>query len=465
MFMKRFAVGLVLLTALATQARAQVAVSDAVQFKIKNVNSGLMLAIPGASQAAGTNVIQWSDTGGSEQLWHFIPMGGGRYNIENLATHQLLGVSGGSKSAGAQIIQWADNGTADHLWTVTQASDGNYLIKNVNSGLYLDVYQANTSTSATIDQWSASGCLCQEWQLVSTGVAPYPAPGAVSGNGTGVHDPFMLRDGGGTYWLYGTNNTLASSSDRINFTNAGSALAPIPAWTGTYTKGGTLWAPNVARMNNTYYQYYSASSYGSQTSAIGVASASTPNSTTWTDLGTVVTSSASTPYNAIDPSIIQDQAGGWWMSYGSWWNGIYLIKLDPATGKQSTANTTNYHLAQRPKGLEGSYLYYYNGYYYLFASINNCCSGANSTYRIIAGRSSSVTGPYLDRGGVNLLSGGGTIVLSAHGNIKGPGGQSLMTDSDGPLMVYHYYDANNNGNPTLGVNRIGFTADGWPYVY
>ncbi len=463
--MKKYAYGFVLLFALVAQARAQVTVSDSVQFKIKNVNSGLVLAIPGASQSAGTGVIQWSDTGSAEQLWHFIPMGSGQYNIENMATHQLMGVSSGSKSNGAQIVQWADNGTADDLWTITQASSGNYLIKNVNSGLYLDVYQGSKSTAATIDQWSASGCLCQEWQLVSTGTDPYPLPGTVSGSGTRVHDPFMMRDSGGTYWLYGTNNTIASSSDRINFASAGSALNPVPSWTTTYTKGGTLWAPNLVYMNNQYYQYYSTSSFGSQTSAIGLATAPTPNSTAWTDKGIVISSSASSPYNAIDPSILQDQSGGWWMSYGSWWNGLYMIKLDPSTGKQSTANTTIYHLAQRAKGLEGSYLYYYNGYYYLFASINNCCSGANSTYRIIVGRSSSVTGPYLDRGGLNMLNGGGTIVLSAHGNIKGPGGQSLMTDSDGPLMVYHYYDGNNNGNETLGVNRVGFTADGWPYVY
>jgi hypothetical protein len=31
-------------------------------------------------------------------------------------------------------------------------------------------------------------------------------------------------------------------------------------------------------------------------------------------------------------------------------------------------------------------------------------------------------------------------------------------------MVYHYYDGNNNGAPTLGINQLGFTSDGWPYI-
>ncbi|CAN7421027.1 family 43 glycosylhydrolase [Pseudoduganella sp. LjRoot289] len=463
--MKKFAFGFfAVLAALAAPARAQVTVSDSVQFKIKNVNSGLALGIPGASQSAGTGAIQWTDNGAGDQLWHFIPMGSGRYNIENLATHQVLGVANGSKTNGAQVLQWADSGSADHLWTLSQAASGNYLIKNVNSGLYLEVYQGSKVAGASVDQWGATGCLCQEWQLVSTGTAAYAMPGVVGG-ATRVHDPFMLRDAGGTYWLYGTNNTLASSTDRSTFTNAGSALNPIPAWTATYTKGGTLWAPQVVYMNNKYYQYYSASTNGSQTSAIGLATATTPNSTTWADQGIVISSTPSQPYNAIDPSVLKDQSGNWWMSFGSWWNGLYMMQLDPATGKQSTTNTALYQLAKRGNGLEGSFLYYYNGYYYLFASVNVCCSGVGSTYHTIVGRSSAITGPYVDRGGVNMVNGGGTILVSAHANVNGPGGESLLTDTDGPVMVYHYYDGNNNGAETLGINKVGFTADGWPYLY
>jgi len=84
------------------------------------------------------------------------------------------------------------------------------------------------------------------------------------------------------------------------------------------------------------------------------------------------------------------------------------------------------------------------------------------------GRSQTVTGPYLDRGGTDLMQGGGTILLSAHANINGPGGQSVFTDdvsgTQTPTLVYHYYDGNTNGTPTLGINRLGFDADGWPYV-
>lgn len=126
--MKRLAFGLLLLVGLGVQSRAQVAVSDSVEFKLENVNSGLVLGISGESQTAGTAVVQWADNGTTDHLWHFIPMGSNQYNIENMLTHQVLGVSGASTSNGAQILQWADSGTTDHLWTLTITSDGYYMI-------------------------------------------------------------------------------------------------------------------------------------------------------------------------------------------------------------------------------------------------------------------------------------------------------------------------------------------------
>ena len=63
-----------------------------------------------------------------------------------------------------------------------------------------------------------------------------------------------------------------------------------------------------------------------------------------------------------------------------------------------------------------------------------------------------------------MLSGGGTILLSSHSNIYGPGGQSVYADTDGSILVYHYYDGNNSGTPTLGINKLAWTSDGWPYV-
>ncbi|HTW60400.1 MAG TPA: family 43 glycosylhydrolase, partial [Terracidiphilus sp.] len=178
----------------------------------------------------------------------------------------------------------------------------------------------------------------------------------------------------------------------------------------------------------------------------------------------VYTSSDCAGANAIDPASVVDTDGNAWLVFGSWSSGIQIVPVNNTTGVPTGAACTQ--LAAHPSGtgIEGAYIYPYGGYYYLFASIDTCCDGDQSTYRIVVGRATSVTGPYTDRGGLPLVSGGGTILLSAHANINGPGGESVLTDTDGPILVYHYYDGNNNGYPALGLNALAWTADGWPYV-
>ena len=95
-------------------------------------------------------------------------------------------------------------------------------------------------------------------------------------------------------------------------------------------------------------------------------------------------------------------------------------------------------------------------------SFDYCCRGAPSTYRIMVGRSSSVTGPYLDRNGVAMTNGGGTQVLAGHGSIHGPGHSATFHDSDGDMLVYHYYA--DSGTSYLGINLLGWDAAGWPVV-
>ena len=501
-------------------------VGDTNQFTLTNVSSGLVLGIAGQSQVAGAALAQESATGATDDMWHAMPMGTSQneYNIENMLTHQVMGISNASTAAGTMALQWADNGTNDHLWEFFKLTDGNYLLKNVNSGLYLEDANSGTTSSAVIDQnaraTTGSGCTCQEWAVGQTATAAYPAPRAVSGTGIYVHDPFMLRDTNGTYWLYGTHQTLAYSTDLTTFTytTASSAYGactttqggawltldshcPIigpdfASWTGLQTppadnNGANLdiWAPSLMYVSGTYYQYYSIpvepDTAGGE-AIIGLATSASPSGP-WTDKGWVVRSwsnstavtvagfgfvSEST-FNAIDPAPFVDPAtGNWWLSFGSFFDGIHMIQLNPATGLPMSSNTTTYPIVStRIGGEEGSFIYPWvvNGtqYYYFFAPVNVCCS-ATSPYRTIVGRSTSPNGPFLDRGGLALTNSGGTILLSTHGNVVGPGGGSVFTDMVGgvptPTFVYHYYDANNAGTPTLGINRLGFTADGWPYV-
>jgi arabinan endo-1,5-alpha-L-arabinosidase len=157
------------------------------------------------------------------------------------------------------------------------------------------------------------------------------------------------------------------------------------------------------------------------------------------------------------------------MSFGSYSDGILVMQLDPLTGKRITTSSPITKVANNgatffSNTTEGSCLYQHGGYYYLFLNFGGCCSGIDSTYNIRVGRSASVTGPFLDRNGVSMLSGGGTMLLESTARFIGPGQAAIMNDNGTNWFTYHYYDANNAnpGEPTLGLTRLYWTADDWP---
>ncbi|WP_086844567.1 arabinan endo-1,5-alpha-L-arabinosidase [Amycolatopsis kentuckyensis] len=293
--------------------------------------------------------------------------------------------------------------------------------------------------------------------------AAYPDPGRVTGD-VGVHDPSVVKRPDGSYLVAHTGDGIAlkTSTDRVAFSGAGSAFPGGAPWTTPYTGGGrSLWAPDISYHNGRYYLYYSASTFGSNHSAIFLATSPSGNSGTWTDRGLVVESRGSDTFNAIDPNLVVDDAGRWWLDFGSFWSGIKLIQLNPATGlRQGSAMTA---VAGRGGGaIEVPYIVQRGRYYYQYVSFDFCCRGAASTYRVLVGRSTSVTGPYADRNGVAMTSGGGTEILAGHGSVHGPGHEAVLADNDGDLLVYHYYT--DNGAARLGINRLTYDAAGWPQV-
>ncbi|USX56283.1 arabinan endo-1,5-alpha-L-arabinosidase [Lentzea sp. HUAS12] len=304
--------------------------------------------------------------------------------------------------------------------------------------------------------------------LATSGTAhAYPQPARLTGD-VAAHDPSMIRDSGG-YTVFSTHNSIETrrSANGVKFTRGGAALSTKPAWHFRYNPDGDVWAPDVSYHGGRYLMYYSVSRFGSNNSAIGLAVSSTAKPGSWVDRGIVYTSSTRDNYNAIDPALLVDAGGRWWLSFGSFWSGIHMIRIDPVTGKQSTTDTARRHLAFRPEGahaVEAPYIVRHGGYYYMFVSFDRCCARKESTYRIMVGRSANPTGPYLDRAGISMLNGGGTQVLGTHGNVIGPGGQSVLRDGAEDVLVYHYYDGAAGGREALGINRLGWDSQGWPYV-
>jgi arabinan endo-1,5-alpha-L-arabinosidase len=180
----------------------------------------------------------------------------------------------------------------------------------------------------------------------------------------------------------------------------------------------------------------------------------------WEDRGMVVASKEGSNNNAIDPSPIIDPSGRLWLSYGSFFGGIALVELNPKTGLRISPQSSIYYIA-KIQG-EASYISYHKGFYYLFANLGACCKGVDSTYRIIMARSASITGPYLDKEGRDISNGGGSVFLESWRNEIGPGQIGIFSEGKSDSFTYHYYDAHNNGSPTLGRREIQWGADGWP---
>lgn len=269
---------------------------------------------------------------------------------------------------------------------------------------------------------------------------------------------------------------MKSSSDKVFWTPGPPVFTNAPAWTSNAVPGftGLFWAPDVLYFNGVYHLYYAVSTFGSQVSAIGLATSPTldPSSLSyhWTDQGPVITSTNGSPYNTIDPSLCWDNSGNLWMSFGSYWNGIYLIQLNTTTGLRISPNSPTYQLAYN-SSIEASYLWRRGGYYYLFVNWGSCCSGVNSTYNIRVGRSTSITGPYLDQNGVNMIDEGGTLFMQGNGKYTGPGQPAILDEGGVLSLTHHYYDANSYdpgynayGSPDFALLPLTWTADDWPVV-
>lgn len=285
----------------------------------------------------------------------------------------------------------------------------------------------------------------------------------LSGN-TFSHDPTIIKEGN-IWWEAHTGQGLQMkySTDGGYTWNAGTQIfASQLSWWKTYAPNMTtndVWAPDIQYYNGRYYMFYSVSEFGKNNSAIGLTSCSSIVKGDWTDNGMVISSkSGSTAYNAIDPNMVIDSSGKPWLVFGSWFSGLHIVRLNSSTWKPSG---TIYNIAAKSGGIEGGSMVYKDGYYYLFASIGTCCQGTNSTYKIIYGRSTSITGPFVDKNGVSMASGGGTILDSGNSRWVGPGGQDVYQNGSNFVMARHAYDASNNGTATLLISDLYF-SNGWP---
>ena len=307
--------------------------------------------------------------------------------------------------------------------------------------------------------------------LVAVGRAQSPFTPAELLGQTFIHDPSSIVKVAGRYYVYGTRPGILtkSSPDLVLWSNEPAVFSQPPPWTLKVAPGfdGHFWAPDVIRVQGRYLLYYSVSAWGKQTSALGLAVNATLDTAAtnflWQDLGEVIRSTNGSAFNTIDPSAFLDRDGKLWLAFGSYWKGIFLTELDPQTGKRRHPDAPPQQLAWN-HSIEAACLTRHDKFYYLFVNWGQCCQGTNSTYEVRMGRAEKITGPYRDREGNDLATGGGSPFLATTGRFFGPGHIGILDDggTNGVTQFsYHYYDAETRGRSRLAIGKMDWTG-GWP---
>ena len=296
-----------------------------------------------------------------------------------------------------------------------------------------------------------------------------------------VHDPVAIKQGD-MYYLFCTGRGISvfSSPDLKNWDKEPQVFTEEPVWADDVAEdfNNHIWAPDITFHNGKYYLYYSVSAFAKNTSAIGLTinttlDADDPNYK-WEDQGIVIQSVPNRDlWNAIDPNLIFDEDDTPYLAFGSFWEGLKMVKLSedlkaiaqPQEWHTIARRERSFDLADANPGdaaLEAPFIFKKGYWYYEFLSWDLCCRGENSTYKVVVGRSKSASGPYIDKDGVALNNGGGTLIIEGNENWYGAGHNSTYTFDGKDYIIFHAYDANDNGAPKLKIAELQWDAEGWP---
>ena len=353
------------------------------------------------------------------------------------------------------------------------------------------------------------------WILATLAMAAVLAlayePGCAQTTDVPIHDPVLI-EANGTFYLFGTGNGIVvwASEDMEEWREIGPVFPETLAWVLELLPSfrNQIWAPDIYERDGVFYLYYSVSAFGRNNSAIGVATTASLNPDDpdfgWTDQGVVVQSVPGRDmWNAIDPHLVHDQEGTPWLSFGSHWGGIKLVQMEPGLTRieepqewrtiaarhrywklddRDAGDSANPELdyeslypgrilemnqASENGAIEAPVIFWKDGYYYLFASWDRFCRGVESTYKVVVGRSRDIRGPYLDREGEDMAHGGGSLVVQGFQESErwAAGGHNDTVSFDGTdYLVFHAYDATDEGQSKLLIREIFWDTFDWPSV-
>lgn len=307
-----------------------------------------------------------------------------------------------------------------------------------------------------------------------------------------VHDPVMAYEDS-TYHLYCTGigiQHMTSKDLRTWTVDPTPVMTVMPQWAHDSVPGFQhhVWAPDIIRWHGRWWLAYSCSTFGKNSSAIGLLSTPSLSAPVWNDEGCIVTSREGRDnWNAIDPCFVIDDNDQPWLTWGSFWDGIQMAPLDTTmhlkhqasdirhqtsetiarryapSAQNVPANPTSKHAGTN--AIEAPFIFKHGGWYYLFVSWDYCCRGAQSNYRVAVGRSKTVDGPYLDRNGIDMREGGGTLFIEGDKKqFEAAGHCAVYHLGEEDIFICHGYSIQHKGASILIQRPIRWTADAWPVL-
>ncbi len=301
-----------------------------------------------------------------------------------------------------------------------------------------------------------------------------------------IHDPVMAFEDS-TYYIYSTGmgiQQMTSHDGKTWTVRHQPVMSVIPQWTRDSVPGFRhhVWAPDVIQWHGRWWLAYSCSTFGKNGSAIGLLSTRKLAFGLWDDEGCIVSSREKRDnWNAIDPNFVIDDNYQPWMTWGSFWDGIQIVRLDTtmhiAKGEKPRTIARRYNPADRNQApnptskyagtnaIEAPFIMKHDGWYYLFVSWDYCCRGAKSNYRVAVGRSRKVDGPYVDHNGKDMREGGGTLFVEGdHKTFEAMGHCAAYQINGKDLFICHGYSVPLKGASILVQKEICWTEDGWPIL-
>ncbi len=484
-------------------------------YYVQNKNSKLYLDIENGSAENGANIRQWDYNGSDAQKFKFVSVGDGYYYILTGASgyKSCVDVESGSANDGTNILQWEYWGGEMQKYRVVQQPDGSYAIltkaSNCTSGL--DVYESSTQAGGNIAEWNYWGGDCQKWNLIEAGTytgstktsqgepleqalaspflwAGYNDQDCSGGYGVWapdiVYNPnYIWNDGSkGAYMMYYCTSSTAVRSC-IAYSVSKSATGPF-SYVDTIVYSGFTQGDNVVTTTsnlgtkevNTNYKNTNIPKLIEQGKLNGTRSGWFNSNGSYNN--------ALFP-NAIDPTVLFDQNGKLWMTYGSWSGGIYILQLDLTTGQpiypKSNSGQTDGYFGTRiaggyRKSGEAPYILYDKeaGYYYLFVTYG--WLGVDGGYHIRMYRSKTINGNYVDAAGNSAIFSSNTNQadrgIKVMGNYdfstlsagyKSGGHNSAFIDTDGQRYLVHHtrFDIGNEFHE-VRVHQQFLNEDKWP---